>query len=48
MVTAMSKQNSKQDMSQQKQRQDGQNSKPSQCDPSTKGQDSRREPGSHC
>lgn len=48
MVTAMSKQNSKQDMSQQKPRQDGQNSKPSQCDPSTKGQDNRREPGSHC
>ena len=48
MVTAMSKQNSKQDMSQQKPRQDGQNSKPSQCDPNAKGQDSRREPGSHC
>ena len=48
MVTAMSKQNSKQDMSQQKPRQDGQNSKPSQCDPSAKGQDSHREPGSHC
>ena len=48
MVTAMSKQNSKQDMSQQKPRQDGQNSKPNQCDPSAKGQDSRRAPGSHC
>ena len=48
MVTAMSKQNSKQDMSQQKPRQDGQNSKPSQCDPSTKGQDSGREPGTPC
>lgn len=46
----MSKQNTsnKQDLSQQKQRQDGQNSKPSQCDPSSKGQNARKDPGSHC